>query len=239
MFEPAFAVTMSGLPSPFRSPARREWGLVPDGVVHGSLKRPVARAAKHTDAVRGVVRDREVGFAVCVEVANHDRVRLTAGAVVDSLLERRVAVAEQHADHASSPARDGEVELAVTVHVADRRLMCVHAGRVLHGAAEGAVAVPLQHADGTRVLVRRDDVGLAVLVEIGYGGRLRLRGRADGEGRPCEERPAAVGLEDRHVVREGVRVDEVELPVTVDIRCDDAVRSRTGRECGRRPERGR
>ena len=93
---PVSAVTMSLLPSPFKSATATEEG--PSGV-KGLLgpKRAIAVAEQHARRVAANIRGYQVLLAIAVEVAHGDRPRLGSSAEVLLGLKRSVAVAEQNA----------------------------------------------------------------------------------------------------------------------------------------------
>ena len=65
------ATAKSNWPSPLKTPRRHRAGICSGGIVHGSLKCPVAVARKDADTVASaVLRDGHIHFAISIEVSN-------------------------------------------------------------------------------------------------------------------------------------------------------------------------
>ena len=120
------------------------------GVVDLRREGPGAHTEQHADGVGAPVGHRQVGPAVAVEVAHHDRVGVGAGGVGVDRGEDPMAVAQQDADAVGVLVEHGQVELAVAEVAADhlvrpRAHRDLGAGeaqrRERHGGAGGAVRV--------------------------------------------------------------------------------------------------
>ena len=191
---PAFAVMMSSLPSPVRSPRRMHSGEVPApvGVVHRRLEGAVAVAEQHADRARRLVASDDVELAVAVDVADLQRPGVAAGRVAHRGLEGAVAVAEQHADRVGARVLGHEVQLAVAVQVGDAVLgragthRVVHPGQIRQRRAAGhrrhgaRVLIEGERVAGDRAAGLRGRAPRERRVDRRVpGGRIRMRGRGE------------------------------------------------------------
>ena len=119
-----------------------------------------------------VVGDGEVGAAVAVEVARHDRDGIGPHRVGDLGLEGAVAVAQQHRHVVRAVVGDGEVGAAVAGEVARHDRDGTGPHRVGDLGLEGAVAVAQQDRHVVAVVVGDGEVGAAVAVEVARHDRV-------------------------------------------------------------------
>ena len=168
----------------------------------------------------------QVGAAVGVERAGHQRERAEADGRAAADREAPVRKAVQH-DHRAGPlVRHRDVGDAVAAEVAGGQALWMPADRIrAPGEAAGLVVEEHDHVQCTRV--RDGEIGPAVAVEVGRGQVDGVGSGQRGHGLAQAAQPvAAQGRED--AVRVGDR--RVHAPVAVEVRRQPHERARRDRE---------
>ncbi len=149
-------------------------------------------AVQQRETAGVAVRDRRVGFAVAVELPDHDF--LTALRKLKRLDELEGAFAASH-HHRQTPTRlvferDGQIDRVVAVEVAHHDTGRVVSGHDHRRLAHRAVAEPAQQPEVVRLLLADQHVGNRVTVGVGDGDAVPGAAGREIAGR-CEQRRAA------------------------------------------------
>jgi hypothetical protein len=101
-----------------KSATATEYGKGAGRVIDVRLKSPVAIANQDRDVVGISIRDRQVEFAVLIEVARNNLVWIRPRyGIRNRRLECAIALAQQDADAITSGIRGHQVEIAVHVEI--------------------------------------------------------------------------------------------------------------------------
>ena len=193
------------------------------------LEGAVAVAEQDTSGKGIFVGDRQVKFAVGVEVAGLDGSGAGHG-VVDVGQEGTVTLAKQDRDRAAEEIGDGQIGFAIVIKIGGGYPFGLSENSIVHGGPESAVTIAEQNRHVVRTGVGDSQVEFAVVVEVACGNGKRALAGGVKDGRL--EGAITIAQKNGNIVSPvGVGGDgEVEIAVGIEVPEGEAVGGLSGLE---------